>query len=94
MSPSYCCGNRDSLLEQGVSAVVHCWLNYEMEDGLEEVEHVCKHKTTGFETSIHVLTHYMYIMVNVLLREKKFKGHKNYKSLNQEVLIKCFTDTK
>lgn len=70
MSPSYCCGNRDSLLEQGVSAVVHCWLNYEMEDGLEEVEHVCKHKTTGSDTSIHVLTHYMYIMVNVLLRER------------------------
>lgn len=70
MSPRYCCGNRDSLLEQGVSAVVHCWLNYEMEDGLEEVEHVCKHKTTGSDTSIHVLTQYMYIMVNVLLRER------------------------
>lgn len=51
MSLRYCCESHDSLLEQGVSAVVHYWLNYEMEDGLEEVEHVCKHKTTGYETS-------------------------------------------
>lgn len=64
MSQRYCCGNRDSLLEQGVCAVEHYWLNYEMEDGLEEVEHVCKHKTTGYE---------MYIMVHVLVRDKDFK---------------------
>lgn len=49
MSRRYCCGSYDLLFEQGVFVVVYYWLNYEMEDGLEEVEYVCKYKIIRYE---------------------------------------------